>query len=49
MTEPEQEPQEEKGVVDLTSVLYIVGGVPAIVLFVVILFTLVNLFPEIPA
>ena len=44
-----EEEQSEKGVVDLTTVLYIVGGVPAIVAFVVILFTLVNIFPEIPA
>ncbi len=43
------EQEEEKGVVDLTTVLYIVGGVPAIVAFIVILFTLVNIFPEIPA
>ena len=41
--------EEEKGVVDLTTVLYIVGGVPTIVAFIVILFTLVNIFPEIPA
>ncbi len=43
------EQEEEKGVVDLTTVLYIVGGVPAIVAFIVILFALVNIFPEIPA
>ncbi len=48
MADP-QEQEEEKGTVDLTSILYIVGGVPTIVLFVVVLFTLVNLFPEIPA
>ncbi len=47
MEEPQQE--ESKGTVDLTTVLYIVGGVPAIVGFIVILFVLVNLFPEIPA
>ena len=43
------EENEEKGTVDLVSVLYILGGIPAIVGFVVILFALVNLFPEIPA
>jgi hypothetical protein len=47
--EPQQEDLEKKGTLDLTSVLYIVGGVPAIVGFIVLLFTLVNLFPEIPA
>ncbi len=47
--EPQHEEREEKGKVDLVTVLFIVGGVPAIVGFVVILFTLVNLFPEIPA
>lgn len=45
----DQEDREEKGKVDLVSVLFIVGGVPAIVGFIVLLFTLVNLFPEIPA
>lgn len=44
-----EEQEESKGKVDLTTILYIVGGVPAIVAFIVILFTLVNLFPEIPA
>ena len=43
------EQQESKGKVDLVSVLFIVGGVPAIVGFVVLLFTLVNLVPRIPA
>ena len=47
--EPQHEEREAKGKVDLVTVLFIVGGVPAIVGFVVILFTLVNLFPEIPA
>jgi hypothetical protein len=40
--------QEPKGV-DLVTVLYILGGIPTIVGFVVLLFTLVNLFPGIPA
>jgi len=44
-----EEPEKSKGTVDLTSVLYIVGGVPTIVGFIVILFALVNLFPDIPA
>ena len=40
---------EPKGKVDLISILYIVGGIPALVGFLVILFGLVNLFPNIPA
>ena len=44
-----EEENESHGKVDLVSVLYIVGGIPAIVGFTVILFTLVNYFPEIPA
>ena len=43
------ESQKPKGKVDLVTILYIVGGIPAIVAYVVILFTLVNLFPSIPA
>jgi hypothetical protein len=39
---------EPKGKVDLVTVLYILGGIPAIVAYVVILFTLVRLFPSIP-
>ncbi len=35
--------------VDKVTIAYIVGGIPAIVGFVVILFTLVNLNPNIPA
>lgn len=38
-----------KGKVDLVTVLYILGGIPAIVAYVVILFSLVNAFPQIPA
>jgi hypothetical protein len=40
---PQQAAQHEQGgggKVDATSILYIVGGIPAIVAFVVILFTL---------
>ncbi|MCP3986730.1 MAG: hypothetical protein GY723_20285 [bacterium] len=44
-----EEENESQGTVDLVSVLYIVGGVPAIVGFIVLLFTLVNYFPSIPA
>ena len=44
----DSEEREPKGV-DLVTVLYIVGGIPAIVGFVVVLFALVNLFPGIPA
>ena len=43
------EQQGPKGKVDAVAVLYIVGGIPAIVAFVVILFALVRAFPEIPA
>ena len=43
----EQEPAP-KGKVDAVTVLYILGGIPAIVLYVVILFTLVRIFPSIP-
>jgi hypothetical protein len=35
--------------VDKVSVLYILGGIPVIVAFAVILFTLVRFFPSIPA
>ncbi len=41
--------EQRKGRTDAVAVLYILGGIPAIVAFVVILFTLVNLFPSIPA
>jgi hypothetical protein len=44
----EQEPDQEPNV-DKVAVLYILGGIPAIVAFVVVLFTLVNFFNEIPA
>ena len=35
--------------VDRVAILYILGGIPAILAFVVILFTLVRFFPSIPA
>jgi hypothetical protein len=37
-----------KGKVDAVAILYILGGIPAIVAYVFILFTLVRLFPSIP-
>ncbi|HEY8123630.1 MAG TPA: hypothetical protein VII78_20095 [Myxococcota bacterium] len=43
------EQQAPKGKVDLVAVLYIVGGIPAIVAFVVILFALVRAGLPIPA
>ena len=47
--ETREESQEAPKGVDTVSMLYILGGIPAIVAFVVILFTLVNFFPGIPA
>jgi len=44
----ENEDGENKGVVDGISMLYIVGGIPAIVLFLVVLFSAVKLW-NIPA
>ena len=44
----EQSPKA-KGKVDAVTILYILGGIPAIVGFVVILFSLVNVFNNIPA
>jgi hypothetical protein len=38
-----------KGGVDKITILYILGGIPVIVAFAVILFTLVRFFPSIPA
>lgn len=38
-----------RGKVDAVTILYILGGIPAIVAYVVILFSLVNAFPGIPA
>jgi uncharacterized membrane protein len=43
------EQEAPKGKVDAVAILYIVGGIPAIVAFVVILFALVKAFPQIPA
>ncbi|NNL85607.1 MAG: hypothetical protein HKP27_08150 [Myxococcales bacterium] len=37
------------GKVDLVAVLYILGGIPAMTAFFVILFALVRMFPGIPA
>jgi hypothetical protein len=45
MSDQEQEP---KGKVDTVTVLYILGGIPAIVAYIVILFALVNRFPSVP-
>jgi hypothetical protein len=45
---PDQE-QEPKGKVDAVTLLYLLGGIPAIVAYIVILFALVNRFPSIPA
>ncbi len=44
-----EEEEEQHGKVDLISILYIVGGIPAIVLFLWILFGLVRIFPDLPA
>ena len=38
-----------KNGVDKVAILFILGGIPAIVAFAVILFTLVHFFPSIPA
>jgi hypothetical protein len=40
---------DRKRGVDGIALLFILGGIPAIVAFVVILFTLVRFFPSIPA
>lgn len=44
----EAEERWDEGV-DGISILYIAGGIPAMVAFTVLLFTLVRLFPSIPA
>ena len=50
MSEPENDPQDESEIgADGVALLYIVGGIPAIVAFIVILFTLTNLNWNIPA
>jgi hypothetical protein len=46
---PEGGRESEGGGVDRIAILYILGGIPAIVVFIVGLFLLVNLFPSIPA
>lgn len=43
------EQQGPKGKVDAVAILYILGGIPAIVAFVVILFALVRAGVPIPA
>ena len=43
MSEPKDQ-EENEGVVDATSILYIVGGIPAMVSFFVILFILLLAF-----
>jgi hypothetical protein len=48
-SEGEMSEQEPKGKVDTVAILYILGGIPAIVAFVVILFALVRLGVPIPA
>ena len=40
----EEQDSETRGRVDLVSVLYIVGGIPAIVAYIVICFVLADLF-----
>ncbi len=41
--------QGERSGVDKVTILYILGGIPAIVAFAATLFTLVRFFPSIPA
>lgn len=48
-SEGEMSEQEPKGKVDTVAILYILGGIPAIVAFVVILFALVRMGVPIPA
>lgn len=43
------EDQDERRGVDRATILYILGGIPAIVAFAFALFTLVRCFPSIPA
>jgi hypothetical protein len=43
------EDPERRGGADRIAILYILGGIPAIVAFIVGLFLLVNRFPSIPA
>ena len=41
--EQQNSPHEPKGVVDLASVLYVVCGIPAMILFFLVLFGLVGI------
>lgn len=41
--------EEKREGIDWVVVLYILGGIPAIAGFLILLFTLVNIFPKIPA
>jgi len=43
------EQDRQKRGVDKGTIFFILGGIPAIVAFAVILFTLVRFFPSIPA
>jgi len=36
------EPEEQRGKVDAAAILYIVGGIPALVGFIVVLFSLTH-------
>ncbi|MGI9590236.1 MAG: hypothetical protein ACR2P8_02620 [Myxococcota bacterium] len=36
------EPEEQRGKVDAVAILYIVGGIPALVGFIVVLFSLTH-------
>jgi len=47
--ENQNEKEPEGGGADAVAILYILGGIPAIVAFIVILFTIVQLFPSVPA
>jgi hypothetical protein len=45
MSEPQDdEPGERRGRVDATSLLYIAGGIPAIIAYIVLSFVLARLF-----
>jgi len=48
MSEDDRQNRQRKAV-DKIAILYILGGIPVIVAFAVILFTLVRFFPSIPA
>lgn len=48
----DQKPEEDStpgGKVDTVAVLYILGGIPAMAAFFVVLFALVRMFNDIPA